>query len=244
MKKWTDSFLEQCLDGLPKDEYRKRTQAELTDHLMELYNDLESGGYSPEEAQARAVELMGEPEDLNKVFRAEWVRRASRWSPCLKLSLKWAFYGLLFNILSRFFVLIPLLSPLGNHFRDMTYRSPYLTPPVIILSLACFLPGLWFAVQNACREFSLLPYRHQKRMVYPTVLFTWVWDMVPLLLTFIFPPIDDLSFFFVVCMHLPFLLENYSFLGYLWTITVLCPIFALLYRPRRTSGGELRDLDN
>ena len=97
MKKWTDDFLTHALDGLPKDKYRARAKAELTDHLLELCADLESGGYSPEEAQTRALEFMGDPVELNPSFREAWVRRASNWKYCLVSFLKAGLDAVLVN---------------------------------------------------------------------------------------------------------------------------------------------------
>ena len=228
MKKWTDDFISCALDGLPKDKYRKRAQEELTDHLLELAADLESGGYSPEEAQARALELMGSPEELNPDFRNEWIRRASCAGYCLGRLFKWAFYGSLLNTWVRGMFFLPsiLLSNLG------ALGSPF-SPAVFLFRIVCFLPGLWLTVHNIHKDFSLFP-RLRKHFLYHAASLTiWLLDLSPVILTIMIPPLDDVSFFFVFFSYLPLIvLEGEFFKSYLITQAVLCIVFPYFYYPK------------
>ena len=229
MKQWTDDFLSRALNGLPKDKYRKRAENELTDHLLELANDLESGGYSPVEAQARAVELMGSPEGLNPDFREEWVRRASRVGYCLGRMFRWAFYGLLLNTWVRGMVFIP--SILFSR-RFETWIFPF-SPAVFLFRIICFLPGLWLTVHNIHKDFSLFP-RLRKHFLYHAASLTiWLLDLSPVILTIMIPPLDDVSFFFVFFSYLPLIvLEGEFFKSYLITQAVLCIVFPYFYYPK------------
>ena len=226
MKKWTDDFLSQCLDGLPKDKYRKRAQDELTDHLLELASDLESGGYSPEEVQTRALELMGNPEELNPAFRAEWVRRASRIGYCLGRMFRWAFYGLLMNAWIRGMIFLP--SILFSRFFESLIFPFSLT--VFLFRIICFLPGLWFAVHNVQKDFSLFP-RHRKCLLsFAAPFVVWLLDLSPVLLTFLIPPLDDVSFFLVFFAYIPLIvLDGKFFKSYLITQAVLCVMISFFY---------------
>lgn len=224
MKKWTGDFLSQCLDGLPKDKYRKRAQDELTDHLLALEGDLESAGYSPEEAQTRALELMGDPGELNLSFRAEWVRRASRVGYCLGQVFKWALYGILCNALVRGMLFIPVIAVSIN-----AYLSPY-SLALLLFRVLCFLPGLWFTVHNVQKDFSLFP-RHRKCLLsFAAPFIVWLLDLSPVLLTLLIPPLDDVSFFLVFFAYIPLIvLEGEFFKSYLITQAVLCVMISFFY---------------
>ena len=73
-----EEFLKRALADLPKSEYRNRLQAELTDHLEQLTDDLEKAAYSPEEARVEALRQMGDAKELNAGYWAEWLRQPER----------------------------------------------------------------------------------------------------------------------------------------------------------------------
>lgn len=80
---WMDGFLTQCLEGVPRGDYRDRTEQELRDHLLSLARDLEGAGYAPEETQALAQFRMGDPAELARSCVREWNRRRqARLLPC------------------------------------------------------------------------------------------------------------------------------------------------------------------
>ena len=176
MKKWTDSFLDACLDGLPKDKYRKRTRAELEDHLLTLTDELAASGYTPEEAQTRAVELMGDPGDLNEGFRAEWVRRAKHLKYILPAFLETGFYAAMVNFLSRWVLVMPLLLGAGDWLYDGLIAGGL--PAGLLFTAANYLPGLWFASSELHNRFGLLPQR--RRMILGGLAVVWLMEFIPL----------------------------------------------------------------
>ena len=253
MKKWTDDFLSQCLEGLPKDKYRKRAQDELTDHLLELAGDLESGGYSPEEAQERALELMGSPEELNPAFREEWVRRASNWKYCLVSFLKAGLDAVLVNALARWVVLMPVVLVASMWLFDhLESGSPF---PVILFALVNFLPGLWFCARELHERFAIHPQR--RFLLFCGLLTAWFMEMLP------FFPIPYKSSgplavarFLQGIYQLPFFLGQFPMLILTWSTSYtaqsafntycfstlfLCVFFALFYRPKSDKPFMLSD---
>ena len=161
--KWYDSFVTSCLDGLPKDKYRKRAQAELTDHLLTLTDELAASGYSPEEAQIRAVELMGDPGELNEGFRAEWVQKAEQFSYCAPLLVSTVFVGLLLGSLLTWFILIP-----GTYFFPWLFTADHLYAIFYALHL---VPAYWMGAKELDRAFALHP--HKPRFVVFGLVLAW-----------------------------------------------------------------------
>lgn len=234
MKKWTDDFISRALDGLPKDKYRKRAQEELTDHLLALAADLESGGYCPEEAQARAVELMGAPAELNLSFRDEWVRRASNWEYCLSKILIAVIYAFATNTLFRWFIVLPVLS----------FRNSYLTDCmeagncILLLCFAAFnvFPGVWFIAHMLHNDFALHPKR--KKVVLCWLIFYWLLEVGPYLSNLVLIP-TFLIFPLFYIGHFPiiFLAWTSKFNQTIYAVGVglVCIYFALFYIPRKKS---------
>lgn len=75
MKLWMEDFIRLCLVKIPDLPYRRRLAGELADHLEALSADLEAGGLSPGQAQALALERMGDPEVLSAAYLAQWRQR-------------------------------------------------------------------------------------------------------------------------------------------------------------------------
>jgi len=234
LKKWTDSFLEQCLDGLPKDKYRKRAQAELTDHLLELCADLESGGYSPEEAQARAVELMGEPAELNPSFREEWVRRASNWEYYLSKVLVSAIYAYATNTLFRWFIILPLLSFNDEYLANCIESGG----PVLFLLFAIFnvFSGIWLIAHTLHEDFVIHP--KCKKVVLYWLIFYWLLEVGPyisnlvLIPTFLIFPLFYIGHFPIIFLAWT---SRFNQLAYSIGVGLVCVFFALFYSPRKKS---------
>lgn len=72
MKPWMEEFIHQCLVKIPDLLYRQRLTAELSDHLASLSEDLEAEGLPAGQAQALALERMGDPEELSRQFYSRW----------------------------------------------------------------------------------------------------------------------------------------------------------------------------
>lgn len=75
MKPWMEDFIRLCLAKIPDLPYRRRLAGELTDHLDSLSADLEAGGLTAQQAQALALERMGDPEVLSAAYLAQWRQR-------------------------------------------------------------------------------------------------------------------------------------------------------------------------
>lgn len=71
-------FLEQCLTGIDQGAYRERLCGELRQHMSELVQRLEEAGYGSSAAQEEALRRMGDPAEINRSCREEWLRRQSR----------------------------------------------------------------------------------------------------------------------------------------------------------------------
>ena len=72
MKPWTEEFIRLCLSKIPDLPYRRRLAGELADHLASLSADLEAGGLTAGQAQALALERMGDPEALSRQLYSRW----------------------------------------------------------------------------------------------------------------------------------------------------------------------------
>jgi len=249
LKKWTDEFISRALDGLPKDKYRQRAQAELTDHLLELADELESGGYSPEEAQARAAALMGNPTELNPFFREAWVRRASNWTYCLSALLKAAIHATFANIFARWILIYPILTfGHGILFDGLESGNPL---PTILFTLLNFLPGLWFCARELHERFFLHPRRTILAhlgflMLWLLDLSPWIYPMLPHHI--LFTPFNIFAFFFIIPVFLGQLplellaMDNSpAAVWYLILSFTLCLLFALFYRPKSSKPFLLGD---
>jgi hypothetical protein len=243
--------LSRCLDGLPKDKYRKRAQAELTDHLLTLTDELEAGGYSPEEAKTRATELMGAPEELNEDFRAEWVRRASSLKYCLIAFLENGFYAAMVNFLSRWLLVMPLLLGAGDWLYDGLLAGGL--PAGIIFTAANYLPGLWFAASELHKRFALHPRR--KGLLLCGLAVVWLMEFLPLNLSVVPAPLGPLyvlqslcSIFLLPLMFCQFpavLLAwetpysaTYTYRTH-WVLSLLFTVlFALFYRKKNKKTAD------
>lgn len=76
---WTDTFIDNILEQVPQGRYRRRTGAELHDHLETQCRALMDAGRTEDEARAETLRLMGEPEKLQEEYEAAWRRRPEAW---------------------------------------------------------------------------------------------------------------------------------------------------------------------
>ena len=262
MKKWTDDFLARCLDGLPKDKYRKRAESELTDHLLELCADLESGGYSPEEAQARAVELMGKPLELKEHFHEQWKQRAEKLVFLLPVLIKSGGIGFLFRIFIRVFFIYPIWF-FGAKLFDITIPNSIIC---VLFAIAGFWPSVPFIRAEIHRTFSLLDDRKKNRLTCYCCVLSWLSEF--LLFVFLLATAfvgqsvisaahasgnhmycgNDFPFygwFFFFSGQLPaFFFDRIHLVCYIVTSLLVCTFSSLLYFSRPAAGGELHELDN
>ena len=246
---WTNEFTSRALDGLPKDKYRQRVQAELTDHLLELADELEAGGYVPEEAQARALELMGDPTQLNPSFQERWVLWASNWKYFLSSLLKTAIHSALVNTLVRWIMLMPIVL-MGRGILFDWLEAGHLMP-VIAFTLINFLPGLLFSVRELHERFAIHPRRtillfFGLLMVWALDASPWIYPLLPnhVLLT----PLNIFAVVFIVPVligqfPLELLAMKSSPVAYYYLLLsfLLSILFALFYRPKSSKPFLLSD---
>lgn len=74
MNTWMKEFISQCLTCVPSSAYRRRLEQELEDHLSALACFLEKEGLSSSQAQASALEHMGDPRSLSAAYLDQWRR--------------------------------------------------------------------------------------------------------------------------------------------------------------------------
>lgn len=181
MKQWTDDFLAQCLEGIPNDPYRSRTKAELEDHLSELARELQSAGHAPAEAQALALNVMGDPLALNRMYQERFAQRRLR-DPRLVCK---EFFRL--SLLTGIYYLFAMLF-LGwigfTHdasFPDRVCYPLYGHPErqYIYGAVVFFLPFSLNAF-HLRRSFRLHP--HPAAIVTAGLLFTWICEKLGLIL--------------------------------------------------------------
>jgi len=249
--KWYDTFLTRCLDGLPKDKYRSRVGVELEDHLLTLTEELTASGYSPEKARTRAVELMGDPGELNEGFRAQWVRRASSWKYCLGALLKHGCYAALANFLMRWILVMPLLLIAGDRLYDGLIAGGL--PAGVIFTAANYLFGLWLASSELHRQFAIHPRR--KGLVRLGLAVVWLMEFLPLnfaalpaptglallldrLMSLFFLPLAFCQFpLILLAWETPYSV-TYTYRTH-WVLSLLFTLlFALFYRPKREQSAD------
>ncbi len=71
---WKQRWIDQVLSEIPEGRYRRRTEAELRDHLETQCLALVEAGRTRDEARSEALRLMGAPEALQREYAAAWRR--------------------------------------------------------------------------------------------------------------------------------------------------------------------------
>ena len=72
---WQEEFIKACLKKVPAGEYRRRSEAELREHLENLTEERRAAGVEGEELQREVLARMGNPGRLQKAYQAEGLRR-------------------------------------------------------------------------------------------------------------------------------------------------------------------------
>lgn len=72
---WQEEFIKVCLKKVPGGEYRRRSEAELREHLENLMEERKAAGTGEEELRQEVLARMGDPEQLQKAYQAEGLRR-------------------------------------------------------------------------------------------------------------------------------------------------------------------------
>lgn len=158
---WKQEWINEVLAEIPAGSYRKRMETELRDHLETRYRALIESGRTEAEARTETLRAMGEPEALQKEYRAAWRRtlpgrmKTLGWRLCVWMAgcgIMGVLYILTFMLLGLVGftydayipgrVTFPLLS--GNLF--------YLTVFSGILFLLPFSLGAWFLRRCFCEE--------------------------------------------------------------------------------------------
>lgn len=71
---WKQEWVQSVLEEIPAGSWRERMENELNDHLETHLRTLMGSGRTEAEAQAEALEAMGEPKALQEEYRAAWRR--------------------------------------------------------------------------------------------------------------------------------------------------------------------------
>lgn len=147
MKPWMEDFIRLCLSKIPDLPYRRRLAGELADHLASLSADLEAGGLTAGQAQALALERMGDPEVLSRQLYSRWCQhvRSPRYV-LSQLALAWLGQLCLLLLIGSLLYNIPLYQPIPLLARISGGGdpiAPWFTPDYLLLTLAgCGLLGL------------------------------------------------------------------------------------------------------
>ena len=90
---WQEEFIKACLKGVPAGEYRRRSEAELQEHLDELTRERIGTGAGEEQIQKEVLARMGDPARLQRAYRAEGLRRKALepryWAECWLTGVVW-----------------------------------------------------------------------------------------------------------------------------------------------------------
>lgn len=90
---WQEEFIKACLKGVPAGEYRRRSEGELQEHLEELTRERSVAGAEEEQIREEVLARMGDPERLQRAYRAEGLRRKALepryWAECWLVSVVW-----------------------------------------------------------------------------------------------------------------------------------------------------------
>lgn len=71
---WKQQWIDEVLAKIPAGSYRRRMEAELSDHLETQCRALMESGRIGSEARAETLRAMGEPDKLQEEYRAAWRR--------------------------------------------------------------------------------------------------------------------------------------------------------------------------
>ena len=176
MKPWMEPFIRPCLARIPDRLYRKRLTAELADHLESLSADLKAEGLSVQQAQALALERMGNPEELSRQPYGRWRQHVRSPRYVLgQLALACWMMGLVF--LLAFF----LLGVAGFTYDAAPGWSMQGNPAVTAAAGGTiFLIPFSFGAFWLARQFQGHP--HPRALVFAGLLLAWLGQLCVLLL--------------------------------------------------------------
>lgn len=165
---WQEEFIKACLKGVPAGEYRRRSEAELQEHLDELTRERRGAGAGEEQVRTEVLARMGDPALLKRAYQAEGLRRRALepryWAECWLVSVVW--------IDLCWFVLYLLLAaagfgndsgafPLYGHLGRTAFVG-------VVLALLPTLAGGWY-LSGALRA-----HPHPRRMVCAGLGLVWL----------------------------------------------------------------------
>ena len=241
MKKWTDEYISEVLYGLPHhSEYRWNVQQELEDHLVSLAADLEDSGYSTQDAQKRALSLMGSPDSLNKSYRLRFIQRQFK-NPFYSLG-RFLSLSLLTGV---YYVLTWLLLGMVGFTADISFANrvsfPLYGHPLhqFIFGFIIFIIPFSLNALHLRRTFQLHP--HPGIMITFGLLFTWLCEKIALFtLSSLLCGTSIADIFFggwsdvAPWLNFPYILFSFS----------ACFTLAALFTPVSVQGGASYDMDN
>lgn len=176
MKPWMEPFIHLCLARIPDRLYRKRLASELADHLASLTSDLEAEGLSAQQAQALALERMGNPETLSRQLSERWRQHVRSPRYVLEqLALACCMTGL--SVL-----LVCLILGTAGLTQDAAPGLPMAGNPALTGAVGCalFLPPFSLGAFWLTRRF--LGHSHPRLLVLTGLLLAWLGQLCALLL--------------------------------------------------------------
>lgn len=165
---WQEEFIKACLKKVPAGEYRRRSEAELREHLECLMEERRAAGMGEEELPREVLARMGDPVRLQKSYQAEELRRkaleprytAECWLvSCVWMDLCW-------------FVLYLLLAAVG--FGNDSGAFPLYGHPERILFVGIVLAAVPTLVSGWYLSGALRFHPHPVRVVSACLGFVWL----------------------------------------------------------------------
>lgn len=167
MKPWMKKFVSQCVTSIADPAYRRRLERELADHLEELAADLEHSGLTPDAAQKRALEEMGNPQTLREAYRRAWLAQSQSPRGILRtMAAGWCWMAGSY-IFSAF-----LLGLVGFRYDSGAYPIQGHPGRLLVYGGVLFLIPLVAGALRLDRSFS--PSRHRGTLVTMGLLAGWL----------------------------------------------------------------------
>ena len=79
---WQEEFIKACLKKVPAGEYRRRSEAELREHLENLMEERKAAGLGEEELRREVLARMGNPGQLQRPTRRKDCA-GRHWNPSI-----------------------------------------------------------------------------------------------------------------------------------------------------------------
>ncbi len=179
---WMDDFISQCLADVPLGTYRYWAEKELRDHMESLCLSLTESGMGLDQARRETLRAMGEPDKLQKEYRAAWQRTLTgRMDALVRLLQAWAVMAVVHFPVYRVLLCIcikavkyperfwgRLLGPILN---AMDYD-------LTVLMIELLPLGLAFAVGALCLGPRFRTESHPALLISAGLYLYWVWTVV------------------------------------------------------------------